>query len=101
MADGRGTSMTPRKAPTGSGTSPPPLLKSSASGQVSGYPGHAGDSPLCETFPAFPAPPVGQALQPWLARGEGKDSGDVTMGGILIWGLWLSSPPHPCLLHEL
>lgn len=73
MADGRGTSTMLRKAPTGSGTSPPPLLKSSARGQVSGRPGHAGDSPLCKTFPVFPAPPVGQALQPWLARGEEKD----------------------------
>lgn len=42
MADGRGTSTMLRKAPTGSGTSPPPLLKSSARGQVSGHPGHAG-----------------------------------------------------------
>lgn len=81
MADGRGTSTTLRKAPIGSGTSPPPLLKSSASGQVSGHPGHAGDSPLCETFPAFPAPPVGQALQPWLARGEWKDSEGVPWVG--------------------
>lgn len=69
--DGRGTSMTLRRAPIASGTSPPPLPKSSANEQVGGPPGCI----VPGVKPSLPAQPFPQdrSLSPWLARGRGKE----------------------------